>query len=115
MTLQRFLLITAVSILVPTGSALALTEAQFNSPDMLAQRSSPNRPDFDHDDYEERREDYEERREDFEDCFDEDDGDDRRECFEDLQDDRDNHPERRSGQSGRRAGPDAGQFEPTRR
>ena len=84
MTLRRFLLITAAAILIPTGSALALTETQFTSPDMIAQRPFPNRPDF-----EDRRGDWEE---DFEDCVDEDEDDDRRECFEDLRDDRDNFP-----------------------
>ena len=40
MSLRRFLLIAAASILVPVGSALALNEVQFNSPEIVAQRSS---------------------------------------------------------------------------
>jgi len=42
MTLRRSLLIAAAAILVPMGSAFALTETQFNRPNMFAQRSSGN-------------------------------------------------------------------------
>ena len=40
MTMKRSLLIAAAAILIPMGSALALTETQFNSPEIVAQRSS---------------------------------------------------------------------------
>ena len=40
MTLRRSLLITAAAILVPMGSAFALTETQFNRPSLIAQRSA---------------------------------------------------------------------------
>ena len=42
MTLRRSLLITAAAILVPMGSAFALTETQFNRPNLMAQRASGN-------------------------------------------------------------------------
>ncbi|MDJ0704258.1 MAG: Spy/CpxP family protein refolding chaperone [Leptolyngbyaceae cyanobacterium MO_188.B28] len=42
MTLRRSLLITAAAILVPMGSAFALTETQFNSPNLIAQRAAGN-------------------------------------------------------------------------
>ena len=42
MTLRRSLLIAAAAVLVPMGSAFALTETQFNRPNMVAQRSFGN-------------------------------------------------------------------------